>query len=126
MLDLVAQPNQEPQVVGCVTIDGTPRVIEAALKLPVLVRSVLGSVVSLSNGALFVVAIVDALRPIVGVQEIGPRDDRQNDKRLGLEARLRVVVDANGVCNGRGYLDTKLFLRGDPLSPSSVPRRAGR
>ena len=29
-------------------------------------------------------------------------------------------------CTGRGYLDTKLFLRGDPLSLSIVPCRAGR
>ena len=30
-------------------------------------------------------------------------------------------VDEIEQCNGRGYLDTKLFLRGDPLSLSSVP-----
>src|SRR5665647_2911995 len=34
--------------------------------------------------------------------------------------------NASCPCTGRGYLDTKLFLRGDPLSLSSVPRFSGR
>lgn len=91
MFDLVSKADEEPKIVCGVPIDGRFLFVEAALKLPKLVCAMFCAVEYTALRALLEVLIFDRFGSIVGVQQIGPRDNHQDDVGLGFETDLWII-----------------------------------
>ena len=97
VLDLVAQANQEAKIVLRRSVQRAGVVFQATLKFPILESAGLCSVKRSALGALPIVSILNALLPIVSMEQIHPGDVYQDDERFGLECRERVVERLDGV-----------------------------
>jgi len=97
VLDLVAQADKKPQVVGGVPLNRRLLFLETALKLPIFVSAMPRTIKHTAFSSLLEVAILDTLPAKVSVKKIGPCNNHQDDKRLGPEAYLRVVEDADRI-----------------------------
>ncbi len=91
MLDLVAQPDQEAKVVGGVLVDGRSTLVDAAFEFPVFIGAMLRPIEMPALALLGVVAVLDALAPIVRMQQVRPGNDHEDDERLRLEGDVRVI-----------------------------------
>jgi hypothetical protein len=91
MLNLVTQTNQELEIIDGVFINRARSIAKATLQFPVLLGAMACFVIFLPLLRLFKIAVVNALGPIVSMEEVCPRDHHEDDKSLGLEFDERVV-----------------------------------
>ncbi len=86
VLDLMPQFHQEGQVVAGAAFDGALGVFQAVSQFPVFFGALRGLVVRVVR-----IPVIDPLAPELGVEKIGPGDDRGDDEQLGTEGQARAV-----------------------------------
>jgi hypothetical protein len=93
MLNFMAEPDQESEVICRVAINGAVGIAEAPFELSVFVCAGFGPVEATVGSFLLEVAVFDAFGSVVSVEQICPRDIHQDDEHFGLKGNLWIVED---------------------------------
>ena len=99
VLDAVPEPDQQLEVQGGVLVQRALVALDARGQLPPLEALTVRSSFELAARVLLVLVEVPDLHSVlsvVGVHQVSPRDDHEDDERLGLELDERVVVGLDG------------------------------
>src|SRR5208337_2701774 len=96
MLNLVAKPNKEPQIIASLFVNWAPIVVKAPFKFPILVGTVFGAVIHLSGLALSVITVVNSFPAVVRMKQVSPSDHHQHDECFRFKLDLRIVEHADG------------------------------
>ena len=96
MLDLVAKAVQEPQIGLGRSVKRARRLVQALEQVPVPKRTVGVALEPPPLAMLLEVAILDALLPVVSVQQIRPSDHHQHNEGLGWGLAHRAAMHGAG------------------------------